>query len=507
LERVDERPFPPGDYDVVLVGSGPGGLQTAYSLARTGIPRCAVISRDPAPGGMFRRFPVYQRLISWTKPDAPFERGAREYEWYDHNSLVGDEREHQALAPEFMDRAFDVPARHEMEAALVEFATRGGVRIRHGCEWLWTRRDDAGFALGTSDGEYRCRVCVFAIGMTEPWVPPIPGLDAAPHYVATKAPEHYQGKSVFIVGKRNSGFELAQGLLPWARRIVLGSPRPVDTAMLAFSPLSIRYLSPYTEHIRGGTGSYVIDAAIERVVRHSDGYRILASGTTWEGELELESDEVIAATGFRAPVRDLPSVGVAMVNDGRVPAQTPYWESVSVPGIYFAGNAMQGSPGLRKHGATSSSGSVNGYRYNARVLAQHIAEKHFGLGRERRPLDGDEVVPHLLGELARAPELWTQKGYLARVVDVDGADGIRDEGIVPLADFVDRDGGDACAVAVEYDADGTIIPVVYVRRGGHLVEHALPPHPLHMFDTDEHRRQLAESLAPLLSRKASASWV
>jgi hypothetical protein len=277
--------------------------------------------------------------------------------------------------------------------------------------------------------------------------------------------------------------------------------------MLAFSPLSIRYLSPYTEHIRGGTGSYVVDAAIERVERHADGYRIHASGTTWEGELELESDEVIAATGFRAPVRDLPGVGVAMVNDGRMPAQTPYWESISVPGIYFAGNVTQASPGLRKHGATSSSGSVNGFRYNARVLAQHIAEKHFGLGRERRPLDGDEVVPHLLGELAHAPELWTQKGYLARVVDVDGAGRIRDEGIVPLADFVDRDGGDACAVAVEYDADGTIIPVVYLRRGGRLMEHSLPPHPLHTFGTDEHRRQLTACLAPLLSRKARASRV
>ena len=119
----------------------------------------------------------------------------------------------------------------------------------------------------------------------------------------------------------------------------------------------------------------------------------------------------------------------------------------------------------------------------------------------------DEVVPHLLGELAHAPELWTQKGYLARLVDVDRTDGIGDEGIVPLADFVDRDGGDACAVAVEYDAEGTIIPVVYVRRGGRLVEHALHPHPLHTFDTDEHRRQLAECLAPLLSRKGRASSV
>ena len=504
MERLDERPFPPGDYDVVLVGSGPGGLQTAYSLARMGIPRCAVISRDLAPGGMFRRFPVYQRLISWTKPDAPFDRGTREYEWFDHNSLVGDEPRHQALAAAFMDRAFDVPARPEMEAALVEFATRGDVRVRYGCEWLSTRRDDDGFVLGTSDGEYRCRVCVFAIGVTEPWVAPIPGLEAAPHYVSANAPEDYQGKSVFIVGKRNSGFELAQGLLPWASRIVLGSPRPVDVATLAFSPLSIRYLSPYTEHIRGGTGSYVVDAAIERVERHADGYRIHASGTTWDGELELEVDEVIAATGFRAPVRDLPNVGVAMVNDGRMPAQTPYWESVSVPGIYFAGNVTQASPGLRKHGATSSSGSVNGFRYNARVLARHIAEKHFGLGHERRSLDGGEVVPHLLAELAHAPELWTQKGYLARAVGFGGANGIRDEGIVPLADFVDRDDGDACAVAVEYDADGTIIPVVYLRRGGHLVEHALPPHPMHRFGTDEHRRQLTACLVPLLSPSPTA---
>jgi thioredoxin reductase len=501
LERLAQRPFPPGDYDVVLVGSGPGGLQTAYSLARTGIPRCAVLSRDPAPGGMFRRFPVYQRLISWTKPDAPFERGTREYEWYDHNSLVGDERAHRALVPELMDRAFDVPARSEMESALVEFALRAGIRVRYGCEWLSTRRDDAGFVLETSDGEYRCRVCIFAIGVTEPWVAPIPGLEAAPHYAEAGEPGRYQGKSVFVVGKRNSGFELAQGLLPWARRIVLGSPRPVDTATLAFSPLSVRYLSPYSEYVRGGPGTYVVDAAIERVERRAGGYRVQARGTTWDGGLDLECDEVIAATGFRAPLRDLPILGVATVNDDRMPAQTPYWESVSVPGIYFAGNVTQASPGLRKHGAASSSGSVNGFRYNARVLAQHIAEKHFGLGRERRSLARDQVVPHLLAELAHAPELWSQKGYLARVVEVDGSDGIRDEGIVPLADFVDRDGGDACAVTIEYDAEGTVIPVAYVRRSGRLVENPLLPHPLHMFDTDEHRQQLASCLAPVLGRR------
>ena len=50
------RPFPPGTYPVVVIGSGPGGLQASYALRRDGIAH-ALISDDPAPGGMFRRWP------------------------------------------------------------------------------------------------------------------------------------------------------------------------------------------------------------------------------------------------------------------------------------------------------------------------------------------------------------------------------------------------------------------------------------------------------------------
>src|SRR5918996_4477228 len=99
-EGHDDRPHPPGAYDVVVVGSGPGGLQTSYYLSRLGV-RHAVLSRDEAPGGMFHRFPIYQRLITWTKPDAPVDRQSREYEWYDHNSLVAEEPELRALVPKF----------------------------------------------------------------------------------------------------------------------------------------------------------------------------------------------------------------------------------------------------------------------------------------------------------------------------------------------------------------------------------------------------------------------
>jgi thioredoxin reductase len=486
-------PFPPGDYDVVVVGSGPGGLQTSYWLRHFGVAH-AVISRDDVPGGMFQRFPIFQRLITWTKPDAPVERTTREYEWYDHNSLIAAEPELKALVPSLMDRAYDLPSRAEMESGIAAFADQARLEVRYGTTWESTRHDDEGIALVTNAGEYRCRAVVFALGVTEPWRASVPGLEHAAHYVDTSAPKRYAGRSVFIVGKRNSGFEVAQGILPWARKIVLGSPRPVQTDALALSALRIRYLQPYDEYARGGPGTYVLDVTINRIDRNADGFHVVTQGTTWDGRLEFDVDDVIAATGFQTPLGDLPKLGLVTVNDGRVPALTPFWESVTLPGVYFAGNASQGAKGLGKRGAGASSSSVNGFRYNARILAQHLAEKLNGYARPRPPVD--DVVSFLLHELTGAPELWVQKGYLCRAVTLDDR-GFVDDDVMPLAHFLDSPGPDALAASVEVDDAGRIIPTIYVRRGGEIGDHQLEPHPLHEYGSEPYRLELASLLSSL----------
>ena len=146
-----------------------------------------------------------------------------------------------------------VPSREEMERGLAAFAQQVPVHVRYGCAWEATRREDDGrIVLVTSDGEYRARAVVFALGVTTPWFSPIPGIETVPHYVDTRQPADYRGRSVFVIGKRNSGFEIADGLLPWARQVILGSPRPVQTAVIAQASVRVRYLQPYEDATLGG---------------------------------------------------------------------------------------------------------------------------------------------------------------------------------------------------------------------------------------------------------------
>jgi hypothetical protein len=255
-------------------------------------------------------------------------------------------------------------------------------------------------------------------------------------------------------------------------------------------------VQPYEDHVLGG-GVMLANASIEVVERTADGFRVRTARSDAGGTLVFEVDDVIATTGFTPPLGDLPALGVPVTGRERIPSQTPLFESIGVPDLYFAGAATRGAPGLKKHGLPSSSGAVGGYRYNARILARHLAQKYFGVDPARPQLKADEVLPYLLAEATHAPELWHQKSYLARTVVVDRARGIIDDGILPLQLFVDSQGPDGVAVAVEASPAGDLYPAVYVRKDNAVTEHLLPSNPLLDFEGAEHRAQLAAALGPL----------
>lgn len=508
MAQLTERPFPPGDYPLVVLGSGPGALQLTYCLRRLGIQH-AVLSRDDTPGGMFRKWPIFQRMLSWTKPYADHKPGMREYERYDWNSLLADDAEHNGIMPTVMDRTSYFPSRPEMERGLATFAERTGLDVRYDCEWTATRRlDDGRFALETSDGEFRARVVVFAVGVAEPWRPPVLDLEGVQEYGDLRAAETYADRRVFIAGKQNSGFEIATGLLPRARQIVLASPSPTKLSVETHSLVGVRarYVQPYEDYALAG-GVVILDASIESVVREGGVFRIQTKSPNDASPRSWTADDVIAATGFVSPLCDLSRLGVATFGQSRLPAQTPYWRSATVDGIYFAGTIMQGAQGLRKHGIPSNSGAVQGYRYNARVLARHIAQRHFDRRPERPAMKPGEVIDYLLAEASRGPELWHQRSYLARVVSVDPSHGIANEGIQPLAHFVDQENGlDAVAIALESNGRDDPYPIAYIRQRGHPMRwHTLAPDVELHFETPSNASELAAALDPILDRALTLS--
>jgi hypothetical protein len=325
-------------------------------------------------------------------------------------------------------------------------------------------------------------------------LPDTPGIELAEHYADTREAASYADRRLFIIGKQNSGFELATGLLPWARQLVLASPSTTRLSVETRTLVGVRarYVQPYEDFVLGG-GVSVLDAAIDRIERAADGRLTVRLRRTDGGaDLALEVDDVISATGFVCPLGDLVDLGVQTVGASRLPVQTPWWESANVPGIFFAGTIGQGAKGLQKHGVPSNSGAVHGARYNARVLAGYIACERHGIELERPQVALDAVPGFLATELAEAPELFHQRGYLARVLTADPEGGMRDEGVQPLTHVLDAGGPDAIAATLEADGSGAIYPVLYTRIGGKVVEQTIDPDPLLRYDTTDARRLIGD---------------
>ena len=94
----------------------------------------------------------------------------------------------------------------------------------------------------------------------------------------------------------------------------------------------------------------------------------------------------------------------------------------------------------------------------------------------------------MTSELTDAPELWHQRGYLARVFTADPDAGLVDDGFQPLSHVLDAGGPDALALTLQADGTGAIYPVLYTRIRGAVAERTLDPDPLLRYDGPDARR-------------------
>ena len=298
------------------------------------------------------------------------------------------------------------------------------------------------FTLETTDGEYRCRNLVLAVGIAEPWSPAIAGHRARPplradprrRVVRRQAAVHHRQAELRVRARVGPGVHGRRRSRCRRRRPPRRRSRP--SRWSASAPAT----SSRSRTTSSGSGCRILDASIDGIEPIGDAFRVNLKRTDNGEAMSVEADEVIAATGFTCPLLDLADLGVTTFGQAKLPSVTPMWESATVPGIFFAGTISSAAPGpqearhpvllRRRPGApVQRAGPRPAHRRDA-------VRRRDGAAARSPPSD---VLPYLLREATCAPELWHQKAYLGRVLSVSADDGIRDEGILPRRPRARRD--------------------------------------------------------------------
>lgn len=404
------------EYDYLILGAGPAGLQAGYYLSRAGR-RYRILEAGDSPGTFFKTLPRNRTLISINKLYTGYEDREINLRW-DWNSLLSEGE--GPWFTDYSDRYF--PHADRLVEYLRDYAEQHALDIRYGTRVERVSRDEEGFVLVDSEGgSYRAPRLIVATGTSKPYVPPIPGIELAEGYADAPAdPRAYAGQHVLVLGKGNSGFEMAEQIMATAAVIHVASP---DSLKFAWKTHHVGHLRALNNNLLDTyqlkCQNAVIDATVRRIGRRDDGrFAVQVTYSHAGGEQEeLLYDRVICCTGFRfdADIFD-PGCRPALTIQDRFPAQTACWESVNVPDLFFAGTLMQ----ARDFKKTTSS-FIHGFRYNIRTLHRLMEKRYHG-----RPLPYRTVEPTVEGltravveRVNRSSALWQQFGFLSDAIVVE----------------------------------------------------------------------------------------
>jgi thioredoxin reductase len=410
----------PEPLDYLIVGAGPAGLQLGQLLQAAGHPY-RILERDTAPGAFFRTYPRHRQLISINKPHT----GSTDPEFnlrMDWNSLLSDDP--RLLFTRYTGRYF--PQAEDLVRYLADFAEAHQLDIAYDTHVARVHREaDGCFVVTDQRGTgHRARRLVMATGVSRPNIPDIPGIDTAEEYGTVSVdPEDFTGQRVLIIGKGNSAMETADNLVATAAVIHVAGPHSIRMA----------WNSHYVGHLRAVNNNFLdtyqlksqnalLDGHVRGIEKLQDGYRVRFSFSRADELVkELRYDRVISCAGFRfdSSLFDAGCRPALVIND-RFADLTPAYESVNVPGLYFAGTLMQ-----QRDFKKSTGGFIHGFRYGIRALARVLGQRHHGRPWPYQPV---EPTPEALAEAVvarvnRSSALWQQFGVIGDLLVLPPAEG------------------------------------------------------------------------------------
>jgi thioredoxin reductase len=409
-------------HDYLILGAGPAGLQMGYCLKKAGRD-FKILEAGERAGAFFEVFPRHGMLISSNKVYTGYDDPETNLR-FDWNSLLSDDPD---LVFKNYSREY-FPPREALLSYLGDYATRFELPIEYGVRIAEIQKAACFEATDTKGNTWRGQRLIIATGLTKPWLPPIPGIEAAESYIDMPVdPEDYANQRVLILGKGNSGFETAENLIATTALIHVVSPNPLQLAWKTHFPGHLRAVNNnFLDTYQLKTQNAVLDGIVKNIEKLADGtFRVSVHYSHADEEHEdLHYDRVLACTGFRFDDSIFgSSCRPAMWAQNRLPEQTSEFESTTVPGLFFAGTLMQ----MRDY-KKATSAFIHGFRYNVRSLAHMLESKYHGAVWPSQTLPSssvDALVAAILERINRTSALWQLFGFMGDVLILDEDHGAR----------------------------------------------------------------------------------
>ncbi len=414
--------------DVCIIGSGPAGLQAAYYFAQKGM-NFKILERSDRISAFLRQFPRHRQFISINKVNTGLNNPETRLR-HDWNSLLNDEG---LLFKDWSRKYF--PSADDFISYAETFAEPLAEHIVCNADVRQIAKTEDLFTVTCADGTTHLAANVIvATGVSQAWDPGIEGFELAVNYTEFDTnPELYENKRVLILGKGNSAFETADSLLEHAASIHVMSPNPIKFAWQTHFVGNLRAVNNnFLDTYQLKSQNAVIDARALEITKDGDVYTVRAAMTAADGhEIVLTYDHVIACTGFQFDnsIFDA-AIQPKLRHFDKFPAMSGEWESENISGLFFAGTIMQ-SCDYKK----TMSGFIHGFRHNVKSLAELIAARVQGTAYPTvmTPLHEPDLRDAIISRLSTASGIFLQPGFMADVIQLDGADRGRTHHDIPVS--------------------------------------------------------------------------
>ena len=375
----------------LLTGESCAGIQLGYYMQQDQ-QDYLILEKGPSAGTFYTHYPRHRGLISINKRYAGADHGHEFHLRHDWNSLISDDP--SMLMKEYSADYY--PHADRLVEYLSDFTSKFDLKVRYNTHITDIRRPpgmDTGFQLTSSDGTvFKCEYLIDVTGVANANVPKdMVGYELAEHYEDFNIdPKNYTDQKVLIVGKGNAAFEIATELMSEAAEVLLISRNPVKLAPFTHYPGDLRVVN---DEALGAyqlkslvsildTDAPILNTSIKLTVEYNkDGFwkgtrpyrftheRIGGSPDLYRKRSSVY-DRVIMSSGFVSDTSYYDeSIAPERCSRDKYPVSTPAYESVNVPGLFFAGTKAHYRD-YRK----SSGGFIHGFRYTARSLHRWLGE-------------------------------------------------------------------------------------------------------------------------------------